>query len=353
MRCKSFSAQWDLYVYRFSYEYVQVCVSYTSSFLMCSRGRCRVYVPRPGPCLSGVLTGFQCVCKFSRVFDHVKPQNHQKKNIEEKYPRTIGARSLMRWATTLNFTWSFEPDPRLTMERYHSMKRMSQSCMSGGRQPSLHDMKSMISVVSLSQGCTPNPCHHILNFILQYLPAQSKRRVQLESLIHRHHAKSLTVFNGGVTLSHGTRQAFSTVRIGIYALIMTICYTHCRPCNTKGTHFNRLRTSIHKTFFSSNDKCSSYRSNWSSDSLQHSLHLSPPPHDLYLHHALCLEHDWVMVSECFTSVAASRLRSIESDQPEHHSEAPATAPRAKLHSPHQTLHTENVKWDASREEITY
>lgn len=164
------------------------------------------------------------------------------------------------------------------------MKRMSQSCMSGGRQPSLHDMKSMTSVVSLSQGFTPNPCHHILNFILQYLSAQSKMRVQLASLIHRHHAKSLTVFNGDPTLSHGTRQAFSTVRIGIYALLMTICYTHYK-------RVNRLQTSIHKNFFSSNDKRSSYRSNWSSDSLQHSLHHSPPPHDLYLHHAVCLEHD--------------------------------------------------------------
>lgn len=55
----------------------------------------------------------------------------------------------------------------------------------------------------------------------------------------------------------------------------------------------------------------------------------------------------------FTSVSAPRPRSIESDQPEHSSEAPAAAPRAKLHSPHHTSHTENVKWDASREERTY
>ncbi len=32
MQCKSCSAQWDLYVYWVSYEYVQVCVSYSSSF---------------------------------------------------------------------------------------------------------------------------------------------------------------------------------------------------------------------------------------------------------------------------------------------------------------------------------
>ncbi len=31
-------------------------MSYTSSFLMCSRGRRRASVPRPGPSLSGVLT---------------------------------------------------------------------------------------------------------------------------------------------------------------------------------------------------------------------------------------------------------------------------------------------------------
>ncbi len=43
-------------MYRFSYEYVQVRVSYTSSFLMCSRGRRRASVPRPGPSLSGILT---------------------------------------------------------------------------------------------------------------------------------------------------------------------------------------------------------------------------------------------------------------------------------------------------------
>ncbi len=111
------------------------------------------------------------------------------------------------------------------------MKRMSRSCVSGGRQPSQHDMKSMTSVVSLSQGCTPNPCNHILNFILQCLPAQNQRRVQLASLIHRHYAKSLTVFNGGLTLSHGTlRQASSSMRIGIYALLMTTCCTPCRWC---------------------------------------------------------------------------------------------------------------------------
>ncbi len=32
MQCESCSAQWGLYVYRVSYEYEQVCVSYTSSF---------------------------------------------------------------------------------------------------------------------------------------------------------------------------------------------------------------------------------------------------------------------------------------------------------------------------------
>ncbi len=38
MQRKSCSAQWDLYVYRVSYEYVQVCVSYTSRFLMVLQG---------------------------------------------------------------------------------------------------------------------------------------------------------------------------------------------------------------------------------------------------------------------------------------------------------------------------
>ncbi len=32
MQCEICSAQWDLYVYRVLYEYVQACVSYTSSF---------------------------------------------------------------------------------------------------------------------------------------------------------------------------------------------------------------------------------------------------------------------------------------------------------------------------------
>ncbi len=38
MQRKSCSAWWDLYVYRVSYEYVQVCVSYSSSFLMVFQG---------------------------------------------------------------------------------------------------------------------------------------------------------------------------------------------------------------------------------------------------------------------------------------------------------------------------
>ncbi len=74
MQCEICSAQWDLYVYRVSYEYVQVCVSYTSSFRLCSRGRRRAPVPRPGPqpLRRPDGRGFQRVCKFSRVFEHVK-----------------------------------------------------------------------------------------------------------------------------------------------------------------------------------------------------------------------------------------------------------------------------------------
>ncbi len=76
MRCKSCSARWDLYVYRVSYEYVQVCVSYTSSFLMCSRGRRRASVPRPGPSLSGVLTatGSNVCANFQEFLTMLSPQ---------------------------------------------------------------------------------------------------------------------------------------------------------------------------------------------------------------------------------------------------------------------------------------
>ncbi len=75
MRCKSCSARWDLYVYRVSYEYVQVCVSYTSSFLMCSRGRRRASVPRPGPSLSGILTatGSNVCANFQEFLTMLSP----------------------------------------------------------------------------------------------------------------------------------------------------------------------------------------------------------------------------------------------------------------------------------------
>ena len=47
MQYESCLAWWDLYVYRVSYVYVQVCMIYGPPY---SRGRCRAPVPRP--CIS-------------------------------------------------------------------------------------------------------------------------------------------------------------------------------------------------------------------------------------------------------------------------------------------------------------
>ncbi len=79
-------------MYRVSYEYVQVCVSYTSSFLMCSRGRRRASVPRPGPSLSGVLTaaGSNVCANFQEYLTMLSPPKmpgqSKKKKKKKKNP---------------------------------------------------------------------------------------------------------------------------------------------------------------------------------------------------------------------------------------------------------------------------
>ncbi len=67
MQCEICSAQWDLYVYRVLYEYVQACVSYTSSFSNCVLGGaveplCHARVP------ASVASGRQQIPMCVRIF---------------------------------------------------------------------------------------------------------------------------------------------------------------------------------------------------------------------------------------------------------------------------------------------
>ncbi len=114
-----------------SYEYVPVCVSYTSSFQTVFQGRRRAPVPRPGPSLCGVLMAADSnvVCEFSRVFVYVKgpktPQNLEKKIIIIIIilRKTRGPCALLAWA--LNIAASSDGGPKPSVQsppRWHQEK---------------------------------------------------------------------------------------------------------------------------------------------------------------------------------------------------------------------------------------